>query len=54
MKPAALSLENVHYAYNLGTQKVPALNGISLEIREGEMVAIQGPRDPANPLCSIY
>lgn len=43
MKLAALELRDVHFAYKLGAQKVPALNGISLAIAEGEMVAIQGP-----------
>ena len=39
----AFELENVSFSYRLGHQIVPALNGISLKIREGEMVAIQGP-----------
>lgn len=39
----ALELRNVTFAYKLGHQKVPALNGISLSIEQGEMVAIQGP-----------
>ncbi len=43
MKPGALTLENVSFAYTLGEQKVRALDGISLDISEGEMVAIQGP-----------
>lgn len=43
MTKPALSLEDVAFSYKLGTQLVPALRGISLEIREGEMVAIQGP-----------
>lgn len=43
MKNCALELSQVTFAYRLGHQKVPALNGISLKISEGEMVAIQGP-----------
>ncbi|MGE3684636.1 MAG: ATP-binding cassette domain-containing protein [Bdellovibrionales bacterium] len=43
MKPLLLELEDVHYSYNLGDHFVPALNGISLRVRQGEMVAIQGP-----------
>jgi macrolide transport system ATP-binding/permease protein len=43
MKHSALSLEDVAFSYKLGAQEVPALRGISLDIFEGEMVAIQGP-----------
>lgn len=43
MSTPALELVDVHYAYKLGTQTVPALNGINLSIAQGEMVAIQGP-----------
>lgn len=43
MKPIALEMDEVHFAYKVGSHPVPALNGISLQIRQGEMVAIQGP-----------
>lgn len=43
MKPVVLEMSNVHFAYKVGGQPVPALNGVSLQVREGEMVAIQGP-----------
>jgi macrolide transport system ATP-binding/permease protein len=43
MKPIALEMKGVHFAYKVGDHHVPALNGISFQVREGEMVAIQGP-----------
>jgi putative ABC transport system ATP-binding protein len=39
---AVIRLENVHKTYDLGEMKVYALRGISLEIRNGEFVAIMG------------
>ena len=36
-------LENVYKIYTLGTEKVYALNGVSLEVRKSESVAIMGP-----------
>lgn len=38
-----LRLENVNFSYKLQEQTVPALRGISLDVKQGEMVAIQGP-----------
>jgi len=43
MKPVVLELRDVHYSYRLAHQDVAALRGLSLNVREGEMVAIQGP-----------
>lgn len=43
MKKPTLELVDVHFSYQLEGQTVPALKGISLQIEEGEMVAIQGP-----------
>lgn len=37
-----LSAQNVTKAYKVSHQKIPALNGVSLEIHEGEFVAITG------------
>ncbi|MGH9859963.1 MAG: ABC transporter ATP-binding protein, partial [Candidatus Acidiferrales bacterium] len=40
---AVIRLEQVHKTYDLGEVKVHALRGVSLEIQEGEMVAVMGP-----------
>lgn len=39
---AAIVLENVKKVYNMGEHRIYAVNGISLTIHEGEMVAIMG------------
>ena len=38
-----IELEDVTKVYKMGLVKVPALNGVSLSIQEGELVAIMGP-----------
>ena len=40
--PVAVSVENVKKIYKVGRQKVNALNGVSLQIHEGEFVALTG------------
>jgi putative ABC transport system ATP-binding protein len=40
---AIISLRNVHKSYNLGRQAVCVLKGLSLDIAEGEFVALMGP-----------
>jgi putative ABC transport system ATP-binding protein len=42
MKPI-IKLRNVSKIYTMGEVKVPALTGVSLEIRKGEFVSIMGP-----------
>jgi len=36
-------VENVHKSYLMGKEAVPALRGVSLEVRRGEMVCLMGP-----------
>ncbi len=38
-----IRIENVKKIYKMGEVEVPALNGVSFEVRAGEMVAITGP-----------
>ncbi len=38
-----IELANITNAYNMGTQTVHALRGVSLTVQEGEFVAIMGP-----------
>ena len=38
-----IKLENLTKIYNIGTVNVPALNGVSLDIKRGELLSIMGP-----------
>lgn len=37
------SLQNVHFSYLLGKQKIPALNDLCLDIPAGQLITISGP-----------
>ncbi len=41
--PVLISVENLTKSYKVGRQKVEALKGVSLDIRQGEFVAFTGP-----------
>ena len=41
--PALIEIQDVHKVYDMGEDKVRALDGVSLVIQEGEYVAIMGP-----------
>ena len=43
MRKSVIKLENVCKVYKMGDVKVNALQGMSLDVREGEFVAIMGP-----------
>ncbi len=43
MKKAVIEINDVKKIYKMGEVEVPALNGVSLKVFEGEMVAITGP-----------
>src|SRR6266576_3236432 len=40
--PVVISLDHIHKTYTMGDVEVHALRGISLEIKQGEFVAIMG------------
>src|SRR5512133_862606 len=42
-KPVLIELSGVHKVYRTGKLEYPALRGVDLEIRDGDMVAIVGP-----------
>ena len=41
--PSLITLEDVHKIYQVDEVKVPAINGVSLEINKGDFVAVIGP-----------
>src|SRR6187455_1018653 len=40
--PVVIKLDHIHKTYTMGDVEVHALRGISLEIRQGEFIAIMG------------
>ena len=49
MSPAAISFDNVSKRY--GETAAPVLDGVSLDVREREFLAIVGPSARARPRC---
>lgn len=43
MEDSLITVENMYKIYSMGTEKVNALNGVSLEIKKNEYVALMGP-----------
>jgi putative ABC transport system ATP-binding protein len=43
METALVRLEDVHRTYRLGETEVPAVRGVTLELRAGELTALVGP-----------
>ena len=43
MDTALVRLEDVHRTYRLGETEVPAVRGVTLELRAGELTALVGP-----------
>lgn len=40
---AIITLDNVYRAYRMGNERIMAVNGVSLEINEGEVCCLKGP-----------
>ena len=45
MKPVALEAVTLYRFFHAGDQEILALRGVSLQVRQGEMVAILGSTD---------
>ncbi|MEW5717271.1 MAG: ATP-binding cassette domain-containing protein, partial [Chloroflexota bacterium] len=43
MVSTVIEINDVKKIYRMGDIEVPALNGVSIQVRQGEMVAITGP-----------
>jgi putative ABC transport system ATP-binding protein len=43
MTKPIISIDNIHKSYLMGKEAVPALRGVSLEIKQGDFVCLMGP-----------
>lgn len=43
MSDTIIHVDNVHKSYLMGKEAVPALRGVSIEVRRGEMLCLMGP-----------
>lgn len=43
MKPTIIQLKNVHKDYKIGSDIIPAVEAVDLEIKQGDFIAIVGP-----------
>jgi putative ABC transport system ATP-binding protein len=43
MTEPMIHIENIHKSYLMGKEAVPALRGVSLEIKEGDFICLMGP-----------
>jgi putative ABC transport system ATP-binding protein len=38
-----ISVDNIHKSYLMGKEAVPALRGVTIKVRRGEMLCLMGP-----------
>jgi putative ABC transport system ATP-binding protein len=43
MTSPIITVDNIHKSYLMGKEAVPALRGVTLEVRQGEMLCLMGP-----------
>lgn len=50
-RPIHIAIENACKAFRLGKAVVPVLDGLSLEVRQGEFLTFSGPTVVEKPRC---